>query len=392
MTTFRYLTAGESHGKGLTVIVEGMPAGVPLSEDAIAADLKRRQGGYGRGGRMKIEQDHAEITAGVRHGQTLGSPIALWIQNRDWENWREPMAIEPIEGTVERVTRVRPGHTDLVGSLKYGFDDVRNVIERASARETAARVAAGGVARALLAEVGVTIHSQTIQIGSARHEPEGALDWEAVEASPVRCADGIAAMKMIENIDAAKAEGDTLGGVIEVRAIGAPIGLGSHVHWDRKLDGRIAQAICSINAFKGVEFGAGFAAAGMRGSKVHDVVLPQPAWDGRAWAHASNRHGGIIGGISTGEDIVVRAVVKPIPTLAHPLPSVDLDTGEEVLARYERSDVCVVPAAGVVGEAMLALVLAEALLETFGGDTIAALRERIAALTPAIQPRHPASK
>lgn len=391
MTNFRYLTAGESHGKGLTVIVEGMPSGVPLSEAGIAADLKRRQGGYGRGGRMKIEQDYAEITAGVRHGRTLGSPIALWIQNRDWENWREPMAVEPIEGAVERVTRVRPGHTDLVGSLKYGFDDVRNVIERASARETAARVAAGGVARALLAEAGIVVRSQTIQIGSARYEPEGATDWDAVEASAVRCADETTSMKMIENIDAAKVEGDTLGGVIEVRAIGVPIGLGSHVHWDRKLDGRIAQAICSINAFKGVEFGAGFPAAGMRGSHVHDVVLPQSAWDGRPWAHASNRHGGIIGGISTGEDIVVRAVVKPIPTLAHPLPSVDLDTGEEVLARYERSDVCVVPAAGVVGEAMLALVLAEALLETFGGDTLAAVRERIAAQEPAIQPRHPAS-
>jgi chorismate synthase len=367
---FRFLTAGESHGKGLTIVIEGVPAGLELSEEFIARDLKRRQGGYGRGGRMKIEQDFAEITAGVRHGRTLGSPIALWIQNRDWDNWREPMAIEPVTADIERVTRVRPGHTDLVGSLKYGADDVRNTIERASARETAARVAAGAVARRFLEEFGVIVHSHTLNIGGAEVEEDVEPDWSSVEESPVRCAVPEVAQRMIENIDAAKAEGDTVGGIVEVRADGVPIGLGSHVHWDRKLDGRIAQAVCSINAFKGVDFGSGFRAAGRRGSRVHDVVLPREEWGERRWRHATNRHGGIIGGISTGEPIVLRAVVKPIPTLAHPLQSVDLDTGEGVLARYERSDVCVVPAAGVVAEAMVMLVLAEAVLEKFGGDRL----------------------
>ncbi len=370
MGDFRFLTAGESHGKGLTIVIEGVPAGLSLSEEYIARDLKRRQGGYGRGGRMKIEQDFAEITSGVRHGYTLGSPIALWIRNRDWEHWTEPMSVSPIEAEIERVTRVRPGHTDLIGAVKYGTDDVRNVIERASARETASRVAAGAVARRLLEELGVAIHSHTVNIGGAEVSADLVPDWRDVEASPVRCGDPVVAQRMIENIDASKVEGDTLGGMIEVRASGVPLGLGSHVHWDRKLDGRIAQAICSINAFKGVDFGAGFRAASQRGSAVHDVVLPRDQWGERPWRHATNRHGGIIGGISTGEDIVVRAVIKPIPTLAHPLPSVDLDSGEEVLARYERSDVCVVPAAGVVAEAMVALVLAHAALEKFGGDRL----------------------
>ncbi len=387
MGHFRWLTAGESHGKGLTVVIEGVPAALPLGEDDLADDLARRQGGYGRGGRMKIEKDRAEITAGVRHGRTLGSPIALWIQNRDWANWTEKMAVEPIEGEVERVTRLRPGHADLTGALKYGFDDVRNVLERASARETTARVAVGGVARRLLDEFGVTIRSHTISLGPVVTEPAPPFHWERVEASPVRCADAAAGEAMVAAIDAAKQDGDTLGGEVEVRARGVPLGLGSHVHWDRKLDGRLAQAICSINAFKGVSFGAGFAATRLSGSKVHDVVLPAGQWHERPWLHATNNAGGIEGGISTGEEIVVRAAVKPIPTLAHPLPSVDLDTGEEVLAHYERSDVCVVPAAGVVAEAMVAIVLADAWLEKFGGDSIAETRTNYEAYLGTLVPR-----
>jgi chorismate synthase len=374
MGAFRWLTAGESHGKGLTMVIEGLPAGLPLSEAELEVDLRRRQGGYGRGGRMKIESDHAEIMGGVRHGKTLGSPVALWVQNRDWVNWTEKMAIEPVEAEIERVTRLRPGHADLPGSIKYGFEDVRNVLERASARETAARVAVGGVAKRLLAEFGVAFHSHTLAIGGVRSNPPDPIDWEQVEADPVRCADAAAGEAMVAAINAAKPEGDTVGGEVEVRVSGVPLGLGSHVHWDRKLDGRIAQAIVSINAFKGVSFGVGFDGTSLRGSQVHDVILPVGQWDGLPWRHATNRHGGIEGGMSTGEEIVVRGAVKPIPTLAHPLPSVDLDTGEEVLAHYERSDVCVVPAAGVVAEAMVAIVLADAWLEKFGGDTLLEVR------------------
>lgn len=370
MGQFRWLTAGESHGKGLTMIIEGLPAGLPLSEADIAPDLARRQGGYGRGGRMKIEKDHAEITAGVRHGRTLGSPVALWIENRDWVNWTEKMAIEPVEAEIERVTRMRPGHADLPGAIKYGFDDVRNVLERASARETAARVAVGAVAKRLLAEAGIDFRSHTLSIAGIRADVPERIDWDAVEADPVRSADAAAGQAMVAAINAAKPDGDTVGGEVEVRVRGVPLGLGSHVHWDRKLDGRIAQAICSINAFKAVGFGAGFDGASARGSEVHDVILPIEKWRTHPWSHATNNAGGIEGGISTGEVIVVRAAVKPIPTLAHPLPSVDLDTGEEVLAHYERSDVCVVPAAGVVAEAMVAAVLADAWLEKFAGDTL----------------------
>ena len=377
MGQFRWLTAGESHGKGLTMIVEGLPSGLPLSEADIEPDLVRRQGGYGRGGRMKIEQDHAEIMAGVRHGKTLGSPLALWIQNRDWVNWTEKMAVEPVEAEIERVTRMRPGHADLPGAIKYNFDDVRNVLERASARETAARVAVGAVAKRLLAEFGVVFHSHTLSIADVWAELPEVVDWDAVEADPVRCADTASGEKMVAAINAAKPDGDTVGGEIEVRVSGVPMGLGSHVHWDRKLDGRIAQAVVSINAFKGVSFGSGFEGAHRRGSQVHDVILPIAEWTGLPWRHATNNHGGIEGGTSTGEEIVVRAAVKPIPTLAHPLPSVDLDTGEEVLAHYERSDVCVVPAAGVVAEAMIAAVLADAWLEKFGGDSLQETRSNV---------------
>lgn len=384
---FEYFTAGESHGKALTVIVNGVPAALPLSEDGIAVQLRRRQEGYGRGGRMKIERDHAEILAGVRHGLTLGSPIALLIRNRDWENWQEKMAVEPIAGDVDRVTRLRPGHADLTGAIKYGFNDVRPVLERASARETAARVAAGAVARRLLDEFGIQFFGRVMALGGVEAHTEAPPDWQRAEASPVRCDDPEAEAAMIAAIDAAKEDGDTVGGVVEVQAHGVPIGLGSHVQWNRKLDGLIAQAICSINAFKGVEFGAGFAATGRRGSRVHDVILPASEWEGRPWRQASNRHGGIIGGVSTGEAIVVRAAVKPIPTLAHPLPSVDLDTGEEVLAHYERSDVCVVPAAAVVAEAMVALVLAGALLEKFGGDSLPETKHNYQAYMAGIGPR-----
>jgi chorismate synthase len=386
---FRFLTAGESHGKALTIILEGVPAGLRLSEDDIAAQLHRRQLGYGRGGRMKIEQDHAEILAGVRHGLTLGSPISLLIRNKDWENWQEKMAVEPIEGPTERVTRLRPGHADLTGSIKYGFDDVRPVLERASARETAARVAAGAVARRLLEEFGVEFHGHVIALGGVQAVIAGEPDWERVEASVVRCGDADAEPRMIAAIDAAKGDGDTVGGIVEVRVTGVPMGLGSHVHWDRKLDGLIAQAICSINAFKAVSFGAGFGATSQRGSQVHDVILPAEQWGEHPWRHASNRHGGIVGGISSGEDIIVQAAVKPIPTLAHPLPSVDLDTGEEVLAHYERSDVCVVPAAAVVAEAMVSVVLAGAVLEKFGGDHIDETLRNYRSFTATVGPRAP---
>ena len=388
MGQFRFLTAGESHGKGLTMVVEGLPAGLRLSEADIAPDLRRRQGGYGRGGRMKIESDHAEIMSGVRHGLTLGSPLALWIQNRDWVNWTEKMAVEPVETEIERVTRMRPGHADLPGALKYGFDDVRNVLERASARETAARVAVGAVAKRLLGEFGVSFHSHTLSIAGVRANVPAAIDWDAVEEDPVRCSDRDSGVAMVAAINAAKPDGDTVGGEVEVRVSGIPLGLGSHVHWDRKLDGRIAQAICSINAFKAVGFGLGFEGAAMRGSQVHDVILPIAEWEGLPWRHKTNNHGGIEGGISTGEEIVVRAAIKPIPTLAHPLPSVDLDSGEEVLAHYERSDVCVVPAGGVVAEAMVAIVLADAWLEKFGGDTVDETRANCERYLETIGPRN----
>jgi chorismate synthase len=388
MGQFRMLTAGESHGKGLSMIIEGLPSGLPLSEADLATDLARRQGGYGRGGRMKIEKDHAEIMAGVRHGYTLGSPVALWVENRDWANWTEKMAIDPVEIEIERITRMRPGHADLPGAIKYDFADVRNVLERASARETAARVAVGGVAKRLLDEFGVEFHSHTLAIGGVRASVPAQVDWHAVEESPVRSADAAAGEAMVAAINAAKPDGDTVGGEVEVRVSGVPLGLGSHVHWDRKLDGRIAQAICSINAFKGVQFGLGFDGTNLRGSQVHDVILPMDQWHGQPWRHATNNHGGIEGGISTGEEIVVRGAVKPIPTLAHPLPSADLATGEEVLAQYERSDVCVVPAAGVVAEAMVAIVLADAWLEKFGGDALGEIRANYESYLQRLAPRN----
>ncbi len=365
---FRFLTAGESHGRALTAIVEGVPAGLPLDEGYIARDLKRRQGGYGRSVRMELEQDRAEILSGVRYGLTMGSPISLLIWNRDWENWKEVMAVSPVEQEIEPVTRLRPGHADLPGALKYGVEDIRPIMERASARETAARVAVGAVARRLLEEFGIEIHSHTIAIGGVKAKESQNIDWAQLEKSPLRCADAKAEREMMAAIDRATEAGDSVGGIFQVIATGVPIGLGSHVHWERRLDGRIAQALMSINAIKGVEIGAGFDLADLRGSQAHDIIEFDKAK--REWHHTTNRAGGIEGGMTNGEPIVANAVVKPIPTLAKPLPSVDLKTGKAVEAHYERSDICVVPAAGVIAEAMLAIVLADALLEKFGGDHI----------------------
>jgi len=374
MGQFRFLTGGESHGKGLVAIAEGMVANLPLEERYINKELKRRQRGYGRGPRMKIEEDRVEIIAGVRYGLTTGSPVALFIANRDWQNWQEQLSICPVQKEAEPVTCPRPGHADLAGVTKYGLQDIRPVMERASARETAARVAVGAIARKFLEELGIVIHSHTVAIGQHHWErgETSSIDWEEVEASPVRCANAKLEKAMMAAIDETKADGDTLGGVFEVIATGVPIALGSHVSWDRRLDGRIGRAMMSINAIKAVEIGAGFALAGLRGSQAHDVIEPNPRGKakGLPWRHTSNRAGGIEGGMSNGEDIVVKAAVKPIATLASPLPSIDLRSGKKVKAHYERSDICVVPAAGVIGEAMLAIVLADACLEKFGGDNL----------------------
>jgi chorismate synthase len=376
MAMFRFLTAGESHGPALTMIVEGLPAGLIINKDIINADLQRRQGGYGRGGRMKIEKDAVRILSGVRHGRTLGSPVTLQIENRDWVNWQERMSVEPVESAVEPVTLVRPGHADFTGVMKYRHNDIRNVIERSSARETAARVAVGGLCRQFLAQFDISVHSHVLSVADVGYETPRSLTraafpdslWEAVEASPMRCADTALTEKMIACIIEAKRQGDTCGGVFEVVALGVPIGLGSYSQWDRRLSARLSMAMMSIPSAKAVEIGTGFAAAHMTGSHVHDVI--RHAEDG-SWYHLSNNAGGIEGGITNGEPLVVRVGVKPIASLAHPLPSVDLATNENVeQSRYERSDVCVVPAAGVVGEAMMAIVLTEAVLEKFGGDSL----------------------
>jgi chorismate synthase len=386
---FRFLTAGESHGKSLTAIIEGMPGGLALSEDDIAADLRRRQAGHGRGARQQIEQDRAEIVAGVRHGRTLGSPIALLIANRDWESWRDVMSVEAPAAPVEKLTHLRPGHADLPGVMKYAQDDVRPILERASARETAARVAVGAVARRLLNEFAIAVRSHTVAIGGVESGVAGEPDWRAVEDSPVRCADPQAAQKMVAAIDAAREEGDSLGGVIEVWAAGAPIGLGSHVHWDRRLDGLLAQALTSIPSVKGVEIGEGFALARSRGSQAHDVILPVEEWGDRPWPRASNRAGGVEGGMTNGEPLLLRAALKPIATLPKPLPSADLMTGERVEAHYERADVCVVPAAGVIGEAVVAIVLAGAIIEKFGGDHVDETLRNYRAYLSTVGPRRP---
>jgi chorismate synthase len=373
---FRFLTAGESHGPALTMIVEGLPAGLTVEKELIDADLRRRQGGYGRGGRMKIEKDAVRFLSGVRHGKTLGSPISMQVENLDWVNWEERMNAAPVEAEMDTVTRVRPGHADFTGAMKYGHDDVRNVIERSSSRETASRVAVGGLCRQFLLQFGITIYSHVLSIVDIGYETERAMTrdayaaemWDAVEASPMRCADAELTERMIARILEAKRDGDTCGGVFEVVAFGVPIGLGSYSQWDRRLSTRLGMAMMSIPSVKGMEIGAGFAAARTTGSHLHDVLRHG---ENGAWSHLSNNAGGIEGGITNGEPVVARVAVKPIPTLAHPLPSVDLATGENIdQSRYERSDVCVVPAAGVVGEAMLAIVLTEAVMEKFGGDSI----------------------
>jgi chorismate synthase len=377
---FRFLTAGESHGPSLTAILEGIPAGLPFDRDAVNEQLRRRQGGYGRGGRMKIERDTAEVVSGVRHGHTLGSPITLRIANRDWANWQDRMGQEPPDEPPEPVTRVRPGHADLSGALKYGQDDVREVIERASSRETAARVAVGAVCQQFLGAFGVAVHSHVLAVGGVGYHADAAPDlraiapdfWERVEASEMRCADPELTQRMIERILEGKRQGDTCGGIFEVVATGVPVGLGSYSQWDRRLSTRIAQTLMSIPSAKGVEIGGGFALAALPGSQVHDVVRYDAD---QGWHHLTNNAGGIEGGISNGEPVVARVAVKPIPTLAHPLPAVDVRTGENVeTTRYERSDVCVVPAAGVVGEAMLAIALTDAWIEKFGGDSLPEMR------------------
>lgn len=382
----RFLTSGESHGPGLTAIIEGLPAGLPLSAEAINIHLARRQGGYGRGGRMKIEKDEVIIRSGVRHGLTIGSPITLEINNRDWQNWQIKMSITPVEEEVELVTLPRPGHADFAGVIKYGHQDIRNVIERSSARETAARVAVGAVCAALLKEFGVAIHSHVLSIGpvgtrnlglSAIHQHFTSNYWEEVETSPVRCGEKELSAQMIAYIQECKTRAETCGGVFEAVAMGVPIGLGSYSQWDRRLSTKIAQVMMSIPSVKGVEIGNGFECSTLPGSQVHDVMYQA---ENRTWQRRTNNAGGIEGGMSDGQPIVVRAAVKPIASLAHPLPTVDIHTRENVAqGRYERSDVCVVPAAGVVGEAMLAIALTEAWLEKFGGDSLDEMRANVEA-------------
>jgi chorismate synthase len=378
---FRFTTAGESHGPALLTIVEGVPAGLQIRSDRIDAELRRRQGGYGRGGRMRIESDRAEILSGIRHGETLGSPIALQIRNRDWENWTVAMSAAPLaeqvdDNTLRRVYLPRPGHADLVGILKYDRQDARDILERASARETAARVAAGAVAKHLLEAIGVEIGSHVVMLGGIEAQLPDPLPRDlngVVDTSPVRCLDSEAEGRMIDAIDEAKHNGDTLGGVFEVVVHGLPVGLGSHVSCDRKLDGRLAGALMSIQAIKGVEIGMGFEAAARPGSRVHDEIVT----DERGYGRAGNAAGGLEGGITTSLPIVVRAAMKPISTLMRPLRTIDIRTGQRGDAVRERSDVCALPAAGVVGEAMVAIVLAGAVLEKFGSDSVVELRRNV---------------
>lgn len=376
----RFLTAGESHGPGLSIIVDGVPAGLAIDGGLIDADLRRRQLGYGRGARQRIEHDRARITGGVRHGRTTGAPVGLWIENRDAVNWERVMSVTPLAEGPDAVTRLRPGHADLAGALKYGHEDVRDVIERASARETAARVAAGGVARAILATVGIDVLSETIRIGDVTATAR--FDREAIEASEVRSGDPAASARMVSAIGAARDAGDTLGGMTAVRASNVIAGLGSYAQWDRRLDGRIAQALASIPSAKGVEFADAFDAAGERGSSVHDPIERR----GPGFGRPRNRAGGLEGGVTNGEDVVVRVAFKPISTLMRPLPSVDLRTGEAAPAHVERSDICIIPAAGVVAEAMLALVLADALCAKFGEDTIDDIAAAVARYRERLKP------
>jgi chorismate synthase len=385
----RYLTAGESHGPALVAIVEGMPSHVPVDATDINTDLIRRMGGYGRGGRMKIEKDAVQIFGGIRHGKTLGSPISLMIQNRDWENWKVTMAPEaaaPLE-TSERqpMARPRPGHADLVGGLKYDHRDLRNVLERASARETAIRVAVGGVCKCLLREFGIRILSHVVEMGGIRAKTQGlsvADIQEQAESSPVRCADPVAARDMIAKVDEARARGTSLGGVVEVLVLDVPVGLGTHTHWDRRLDGRLAQALMSIQAIKGVEIGPAFEIAGRFGCEVQDEIFYRHAGEGddgpQGFYRQTNFAGGLEGGITTGQPIVLRAAMKPISTQHQPLVSVDVVTKEPSRAGVERTDITAVPAAAVVGEAVVAFEVARALREKFGGDSLGEMQRSYA--------------
>jgi chorismate synthase len=380
VTRLRWSTAGESHGPELLAIVEGIPAGMPLLATDVDSDLARRQKGYGRGGRMKIETDRARLVGGVRGGETLGSPIALSILNRDHDNWAGRMGPDPFPAPPEPLTRPRPGHADLAGGLKYDRHDLRDILERASARETAARVAVGAICRRLLAEVGVDVFAHVVAVGpvEARALDLPPADLKArARASEMACADPDAEQAMKAAILETAHAGDTLGGTFEVIATGLPPGLGSHVQWDRKLDGRLAQALMSIHAIKGVEIGLGFGAARVRGSEVHDPIAYDP--DARAFTRPSNRAGGLEGGITNGMPLVCRAAMKPIATLKRALPSVDVHSKETFEAAFERSDVCAVPAASVVGEAMVAITLADALLEKLGGDSLRELKDNLAA-------------
>ncbi|MGE6229389.1 chorismate synthase [Paenibacillus chitinolyticus] len=373
----RYLTAGETHGPQLTAIIEGFPSNVTIDFEAMNFQLHRRQKGHGRGRRMQIEKDTASIVGGVRHGRTTGAPIALVVENNDWKHWTSIMNIEEQPDTDEgkrRVNRPRPGHADLNGGLKYNQRDLRNILERSSARETTMRVACGAVARQLLEAFGIKLASHVVRIGEVEAKsPQLPIDEliAITEASPVRVTDPEAEAAMIAAIDAAKTDGDTLGGIVEVIVEGAPVGLGSHVQWDRKLDGRIAQAVLSIQAFKGCEIGIGFEAAKLRGSSVHDEIQYDPE---KGFRRASNRAGGFEGGMTTGEPIVVRGVMKPISTLYKPLQSVDIDTKEAFTAQVERSDTCAVPAAGVIMENVVAWEVAQAFMEKFGGDSLEEIR------------------
>ena len=373
MGKFRFLTAGESHGKGLSVILEGIPSNLSISEDFIEKDMSRRQKGYGSGGRMKIEKDRAEILSGVRHGKTLGSPISLWIENKDWANWTTPMSITPVDKNedIKKQTKIVPGHADFPGTLKFNHKDVRNVLERASARETAARVAAAAVCKKFLNEIGIKIKSRAKSVGWEKSEIENIdeIDWDFVESSEVRASNANEDISFKKVIDKVKKERTTIGGIFQVIAFNVPLGLGSHTHWDNKLDGKLAQSMVSINAVKGVEIGNGFENTERWGREVQDVIEPNSS-DIRNFSQISNNSGGIEGGMSNGNDIIVNVAIKPIATMTSPLPSVDIMTGEVVEAAYNRSDICQVSRACPVGEAMLALTLTEAVLEKFGGDSL----------------------
>ena len=370
LARLKFLTAGESHGQGLLGILDGMLAGLEISEDYIGVQLARRQMGYGRGGRMKIEKDHAEIWCGVRHGKTLGAPVGLIIRNKDWENWTTKMSVEPVDAQIRKVTLPRPGHADLAGIQKYEFDDIRNVLERSSARETTMRVGLGSVCRKLLEEVGIEVGSRVVQIHDVKDKSVSDISpnqlSKRADASPVRCLDKEVESAMVKTINNAKTSGDSVGGIFEVIANGIPYGLGAHTQWDRKLHTRISAMLMSVNAFKGIEIGAGFGEAEKLGSEVHDEI----GHDGEKFIRYTNNAGGIEGGMSNAQPIVIRMAMKPIPTLIKPLRSVDIRTKEKKDAHKERTDSCAVPAASIIAESMLCFVLADALLEKFGGDSV----------------------